>query len=192
MTQLIFITHPEVTIEPDVPVTRWRLSSAGLARMRQFVQSDVVAKVSSIWASTEAKSLEAANVLAAKCGVGVSVTADLGENDRSSTGFLPPQEFETVADDFFAMPHDSVRGWERAVDAQERVYRAASLIIANHNREGDLAIVSHGAVGTLLLSKLLDEPITRMRDQPFQGHYWIATFPNFVVTTSWRPIGPNA
>lgn len=36
------------------------------------------------------------------------------ENDRSSTGFLPPEEFEVVADAFFAQPGVSVRGWETA------------------------------------------------------------------------------
>jgi broad specificity phosphatase PhoE len=190
--QLIFITHPEVIVEPKVPVSRWHLSCAGLARMREFVDLDVVAKVSSVWASTEAKAIEAAGILAAKSGIGVSVAADLGENDRSSTGFLPSEEFEAVANDFFAMPHASIRGWERASDAQERVYQATTLIVAKHNIEGDIAIVAHGAVGTLLLSKLLNEPISRMRDQPFQGHYWIASLPDLVITTTWRPIGPRA
>lgn len=27
------------------------------------------------------------------------------ENDRSATGFLPPPEFEAVANQFFANPH---------------------------------------------------------------------------------------
>ena len=31
---------------------------------------------------------------------------------------------------------------------------------------GDLAIVAHGGVGALLLCALLDEPISRTRDQP--------------------------
>jgi hypothetical protein len=32
------------------------------------------------------------------------------ENDRSATGFLPPPEFEAVADAFFVRPLESVRG----------------------------------------------------------------------------------
>ncbi|WP_112102217.1 hypothetical protein [Mesorhizobium hawassense] len=65
MASLIFTTHPEVVIDPLVPVERWRLSDAGLARMRQFAESPAVAKVTSVWASTEAKAIEAAGILAA-------------------------------------------------------------------------------------------------------------------------------
>ena len=42
----------------------------------------------------------------------------LHENDRSATGYLPPNQFEAMADRFFAEPQASVLGWERAVDAQ--------------------------------------------------------------------------
>jgi hypothetical protein len=45
------------------------------------------------------------------------------ENDRSATGFLPPDEFETVANRLFAEPLVSIRGWERAIDAQLRIVR---------------------------------------------------------------------
>ena len=41
----------------------------------------------------------------------------IGENDRSATGFVPAEEFEALADTFFADPHTSIRGWERAIDA---------------------------------------------------------------------------
>jgi hypothetical protein len=56
--------------------------------------------------------------------VPASKVADLGENDRSATGFLPPEEFERVADEFFGSPEKSARGWERAGDAQVRIVRA--------------------------------------------------------------------
>ena len=34
---------------------------------------------------------------------------------------MPPEEFEYTADLFFAHPEESIRGWERASDAQRRV-----------------------------------------------------------------------
>ena len=100
---LIFVTHPEVEIDPAVPVPRWRLSDRGVARMRAFVASDVVAGVSAVWASTETKAIEAAGLLAARHGLPVQVREDLGENDRSATGFVPPDPFERLADAFFAL-----------------------------------------------------------------------------------------
>lgn len=191
MTRLIFITHPEVTVAPAIPVTRWRLSDTGIARMRTFSEDPVAADVTAIWASTEAKAIEAAGILAARLGLGVAVDPELGENDRSATGFLPPPEFEQMADAFFAAPETSIRGWERAIDAQNRIRQAVDGIIARH-AGGDLAIVAHGAVGTLLLCSYLNQPIDRAMDQPFQGHYWLADLPARTVRHRWLPIAPRA
>lgn len=162
---MIFITHPEVEVDPARPVTRWRLSDEGIARMRTFAETAPPLK--SIWASDETKAIEAAGILAAAQGIGVQIHPGLGENDRSATGFLPPEEFERAADIFFAEPDLSFRGWETAHAAQARVVAAWAQIAA----EG-VAIVAHGAVGTLLRCHLAGLPISRQYDQPGQGHYW--------------------
>ncbi|RVU35989.1 histidine phosphatase family protein [Hwanghaeella grinnelliae] len=190
MRKLIFVTHPEVTVDPQIDVRRWRLSDAGLARMRVFAESTVVANVTSIWSSAEAKAIEAAGILAARFGAGVQVDAELGENDRTATGFVPPQEFEKLADAFFAEPEKSVRGWERAIDAQCRIEKAAGRILAQES-DGDVAVVAHGAVGTLLLCSYLKQPISRAADQPYQGHYWLASLPDLEVLHPWLPIAPR-
>lgn len=52
------------------------------------------------------------------------------ENDRSATGFLPPSEFESVADEFFAKPEVRVRGWEPAIDAQARIRSEVDAVLA--------------------------------------------------------------
>lgn len=191
MTRLLFITHPEVEIDPARPVARWVLAAAGIARMRTFAEGPEAAGVRAVFASSEAKAIEAAGILGGRLGLGVSVAPDLGENDRTATGFLPPAEFEAVADAFFARPDESVRGWERAADAQARIVRAVRRIVAAHADAGDLAVVAHGAVGTLLLCALRGQPISRAADQPFQGHYWAADLPGLVVRHGWRPIAPR-
>ena len=78
------------------------------------------------------------------------VREDLGENDRSATGFLPPPEFERMADAFFANPTVSVRGWERAVDVQARIVAAVRAVAAAEEGAGDILVAAHGAVGALL------------------------------------------
>ncbi len=187
MANLLFISHPEVVIDPAKPVPRWRLSTTGMLRMQHFADSEVPARVSAVWASTEAKAIEGAGILAARFGIGVQVAADLGENDRRSTGFLPAGEFEQVANAFFAEPEVSVRGWERAIDAQQRIRRAVERIVSNH-RGDDLAIVAHGAVGTLLLCSCLGIAISRKHDQPHPGHYWTARLPDLRADHGWTSI----
>src|SRR5690606_7528284 len=100
MQRLLFITHPEVVVDPAMRVTDWRLSDSGLARMRAFCDGPEARGVGAVWASSERKSLQAASLLTESQGLGVQVDPDLGENDRSATGYLAHAEFERVADAF--------------------------------------------------------------------------------------------
>jgi broad specificity phosphatase PhoE len=161
------VTHPEVRVDPDVPVPEWGLSDAGRARLRHLLALPWVPRLTRVVTSAERKARETAAALAAATGLPVGVDPGLGENDRSATGFLPPAEFEATADAFFARPTESVRGWERAVDAQARVVAAVARAV--DGADGDVAVVCHGGVGTLLLCRVLGVPIDRRRDQPGQG-----------------------
>jgi hypothetical protein len=125
MLAIFFITHPDVRIDPNVPVPEWPLNERGRARMRAMAAHPWVGGVRSIFASGERKARDAAQLLAEGLGLqGYSVVDCLGENDRSATGYLLKQEFEATANAFFALPQTSVRGWEPAADAQARISRA--------------------------------------------------------------------
>lgn len=190
MASLILVTHPEVTVDPAVPVPDWGLSDVGRARMVDFAAGPVAQGARAIWASPEAKAAQAAAILAQARNLPVQTDPDLVENDRSATGFLPPPDFERAADAFFARPADSYRGWETARDAQARILRATRRIVARQG-PSDLVIVAHGAVGTLLYCALAGLPIDRRHDQPFQGHYWTAPLPGLEPAHGWRPIAPR-
>jgi len=112
-----FISHPNVQISADVPVPQWPLSELGRRRMRAGLQQPWVAGLSAVHSSCERKALDSAEILAGHLGLPVHTHEALGENDHSATGFLPPAEFERVADEFFARPEQSVRGWETAAAA---------------------------------------------------------------------------
>jgi broad specificity phosphatase PhoE len=185
-----FITHPEVVVDADTPVPQWHLSDRGVHRMRDFSSQTDVGKLSAVWASTETKAIEAAGILAGHFGLAISVHPGLHENDRSATGFLPPSEFDRMANAFFARPEESVQGWERAVDAQARVAAAVNDILQRFSG-ANIALVSHGGVGTLLLCKYLGIPITRAADQPSQGHFWAFEVATRRVIHRWRVIAPR-
>ncbi|KFG70793.1 histidine phosphatase family protein [Microvirga sp. BSC39] len=187
MSVAYFITHPEVFVDPSKPVPQWHLSDQGVQRMRNFASRSDLGHLSAIWASTETKAIEAAGILAGHFGLPVNVHHGLHENDRSATGFLPPPEFDRVADTFFANPQESVLGWERAVDAQARVAATVDEILQGF-KGANIAFVSHGGVGTLLLCDYLKTPISRDLDQPFQGHFWAFEGTSRRVIHQWREI----
>ena len=188
-----FITHPDVVIDPAVPVPDWPLSPRGRARMQSALTLPFVASVRSIWCSEERKAVDGAEILAAHLQLPIRRLAALGENDRSATGYLARAEFETVADAFFAQPAQSVRGWERAIDAQRRIVAAVDHVIAASGAAGgDIAIISHGGVGALLLCHLLGQPIARAYDQPATsgGNMFAFDTGTRRVLHGWRGIDP--
>ena len=110
----------------------------------------------------------------------------LGENDRSATGYLPPEEFERTADSFFAHPTTSIRGWETASSAQDRIVSTVRRISADAPGRR-IAYVAHGAVGSLLLSDLMRVPISRELDQPRQGCWFTFDPTTWSSTQGWQP-----
>jgi broad specificity phosphatase PhoE len=189
MTTVHFITHPEVTIDPAVPVPDWPLSPRGRARMRLALEQPWLAGVRTVFSSAERKARDAAAIIAEHLGLSPIIIEDLRENDRSATGYLPKAEFDSIADRFFASPNESVRGWERAVDAQCRIIDAVQRAIAMAP-EGNIAIVSHGGVGALLLCQLKDSPISRTEDQPGAGggHVYSFDAASRRLLSDWRRI----
>ena len=184
MSVVFFVSHPEVTVDPSVPVPCWRPADKGIRRMRTFAASPRLDGLSAVWASGEAKAIEAAGLPAAEFGLAVGVHKNLGENDRSSTGYLAPPEFEKTVEAFFAQPDQCIRGWERAVDAQERV----ATDILDRSPNGPVALVAHGGVGTLLLCRYAQAAISRAADQPSQGHFWTFDRKTREVRQGWRSI----
>ncbi|MBT1681408.1 histidine phosphatase family protein [Curtobacterium aurantiacum] len=179
-----FLTHAEVVVDPAVAIESWGLSPEGRARAAAAHRLAWTPDSRRIVSSTERKAVETADLLARSVGLPVDRDPLLGEIDRSATGYLPPSEFEAVVDAFFAEPEQSVRGWERAVDAQERIVAAVRRPCAT----GDVTIVSHFAVGALLLAHLRGVPVTRALDQPGMGSVFHFDVPAWRATSGWRRV----
>ncbi|WIB79045.1 histidine phosphatase family protein [Curtobacterium sp. MCPF17_002] len=176
-----FLTHAEVVVAPTEPIESWGLSVDGRARAAQAVDVAWHPGVRRIVSSTERKAIDTAEVLASAVGIAPETDEALGEIDRSATGYLPLDEFEGVVDAFFAAPETSVRGWERAVDARDRIVRAVRRLTAG----GDVTIVSHGAVGALLLADLRGEAVSRTLDQPGMGSVFTFDAVAWCATSGW-------
>ena len=187
MTNVVrYLTHPQVNIDPSIPVPRWGLSEIGKARTEAVTASGLLTGTTQVISSGERKATETAEIIAAKMGVDVEVREAMHENDRSATGFLVPDEFEAMANQFFGQPHTSIRGWERAVDAQLRIVREVEHVLSR-NTPGDVLLVGHGGVGTLLYCHYSGLGIDRAHDQPAGGGCFFAfTSHGRRVLHGWR------
>ncbi|WP_118132949.1 histidine phosphatase family protein [Oceanicella sp. SM1341] len=163
-----YLSHPQVRLDPEIPVPDWGLSDIGRARAEAAAHAPWFAGARSIFSSAERKAVETAQCIGAPRGLAPRIRPAMHENDRSATGFLPPPEFERMADAFFARPDEAVRGWEPAARAQARILRETAAALAEAP-EGDVLLVGHGAVGTLLACALSGQAIARNHDQPAGG-----------------------
>jgi broad specificity phosphatase PhoE len=190
MASILFLTHPEVVIDPAVPVPEWPLNATGRARAERFADLLVGRDVSAVHASTERKAMDGAAIVAERLGLSYTTDEDLGENDRSATGYIAPPEFWEVVGQFFARPHESIRRWERAIDAQARIVRAVTRIARGDETSGDIVIVSHGGVGCLLTAHLQGVPIGQESRPPHPGGGCLLVLdrPALAIRQDWRAI----
>lgn len=190
MPCVYFVSHPDVLIDPEVPVPQWGLSPRGRQRMQAMLAQPWVSGLRAVWCSTERKAIEGAEIIATAIGATPRLLPELSENDRSATGYLAKAEFEATADAFFANPHESVRGWETAADAQRRIVAAITTVMAEAPAGQNVLIVSHGGVGALLLCHLKARKISRKEDQPGAGggNYYCFDRETYALQHGWRPI----
>ena len=88
-----YLTHPQVQIDPTVPVPQWGLSSVGRARTETAANAGWLANTTQIVSSAERKAIETAEIIAGRLGLMIEIREAMHENDRSATGFLKPAEF---------------------------------------------------------------------------------------------------
>ena len=186
----VYLTHPQVAIDPAIPVPEWGVSETGRSRVAALAGKPWVSGIGRIVSSAERKAVETAEILAATAGCKVEIVEEMGENDRSATGFLAPPDFEAAADRFFAEPETSYCGWERAVDAQARIVAAIDHALETHDPSLPVLFVGHGGVGTLLKCHLGARPISRSEDQGPGGGGMVFGFSlvDRQLLCDWTPI----
>ena len=187
------MTHPQVRIDPTVPVPRWGLSDEGRARAEAFARHPLVTAARRVVASTETKAIELAQILAVAIRVPFTTDAEFDENDRSATGYVPAERFEQLADAFFAHPDQSVEGWESAAMVQARIVGAFETALEHHNPDRPILFAGHGAVGTLLKCALDQRVIARDEDQrrighPGGGNVLVIRLSDRALLSDWPPM----
>jgi broad specificity phosphatase PhoE len=130
------------------------LSDEGLLAIERLKQSDFWSNINHIYTNTEQKAIQDALLIGEKFGHTIIKKSCLNENDRSSTGFMPYDEFMRNIYTFFANPHESQLGWETAVDATDRIVSCINQIAQTVDDDDNVAIIGHGVVFGLFLCHL--------------------------------------
>jgi len=150
---LILIKHSLPEIEEDRPAPEWKLSQEGRVRAHKLAGLLEDYRPEVIVSSLESKAKETAEIISKKLHVETRVTQDLHEHDRSNMPYLSQAAFQTSMREFFQKPGELVFGRETANQAYARFYQALHGIL-NEYRNKTVAVVTHGTVISLFVSRL--------------------------------------
>ncbi len=170
MPTAYYFTHTQIRIDPAAPVHDWHLSDEGRARVLRVVNAPWMSRVTRVVASSEYRAIETAHIFAGRRDLPVEIKPEFDDSARPVSDFLSVVDLDTTLDGFFARPQESARpGWESAADAQRRVAAAFDALLDGRTDSGDLVIIGHGRIGTLLLCHLAGLPIAREHLEPTSG-----------------------
>lgn len=155
MSHLILIRHSLPEIDRQKLAAEWPLSVAGRLRGVALAAHVRPYEPARVFSSREPKAVETAQVVAEQLGLSLQVVDDLHEHDRRAVRWVEREQFETTVRRFFNEPDKLVLGHETADQAHARFAQAVKRLAECHPPE-TLAIVAHGTVITLFVSRLIN------------------------------------
>lgn len=138
---------------PELPARQWPLCDEGLRQSERLAQWFKAHLPTQVVSSLEPKARETGKVLASRLKLPFSPAPNLHEHQRGNEPYFPNvSQFEARVRDFFAAPSRLILGEETADQAHSRFSQAVSKVM-NEYLIDDVALVAHGTVITLLVSR---------------------------------------
>ena len=150
---LILVKHSLPEIVEGLPAREWKLSDVGRIRAQELAERLSEFQPEIIVSSAEPKAKETAEIIARNHKLELHIVDDLHEHDRIKTLYLSRDEFQAAIHGFFEEPDVLVFGSETANEAYTRFYQAVHRVL-DSNRNKIIAIVAHGTVISLFVSRL--------------------------------------
>lgn len=151
--RLILVRHSLPEFVVGVPASQWRLSAEGRRRCQQLAERLVSYDLAIVVTSQETKATETGQIVAEVLDLPWETAPGLHEHERGVVkGTGGQEEFQAQIAQLFERPSHLVMGYETADQAHDRFAAAVADVVAQHPT-GNLAIVTHGTVMTLLVAR---------------------------------------
>jgi broad specificity phosphatase PhoE len=160
MKKLILVRHSQPEIVLGVPAGAWQLSAEGRSRCRMLAQQLASHRPSQIVTSLEPKAMETGQIVSGILDIPLVSVAGLHEHERpDAVRSLAQESFRARVAALLERPAELVFGNETADAAHDR-FAAAIASLATRHQEDNLAVVTHGTVMTLFISRAVGlEPV---------------------------------
>jgi broad specificity phosphatase PhoE len=151
--RLSLVRHSLPEFVAGVPASQWRLSAEGRRRCVWLAGRLSAHALAVIITSEEPKAVETGQIVARILDLPCESAPGLHEQERGVVKEIGDQdEFRAQVARLFERPDELVMGCETADQAHARFATAVDRVVAQH-ASGNLAIVSHGTVMTLLIAR---------------------------------------
>lgn len=186
--KLLYLSHPEVKIDPQILVPEWELSDMGRRRLKAACARGWPGRGWRIITSPETKAQQTAEFIANAFSLPLHIHPDMGEVDRSATGYVAHDRHKALADALFDHPETGPEGWESAGAATARITKAFQEVV--DEVADNMLFVGHGAVGSFLWCALTKIALGRAADQTRCGSFWAGEIgpDGFVPLHPWQAL----
>ena len=130
-------------VDPSAPSEEWRLSEEGRRRCEPLAERLVRFEPRVLFASSEPKARETAELVAPPLGLEVQLSDGFRETARRTIGWLAPDDLDRGIRELFERPGELVFGEESAAAALAR-FEAAVAVLPE-----PAVVVTHGTVLSL-------------------------------------------
>jgi broad specificity phosphatase PhoE len=154
MHYLILVKHAMPEIAAGLPSSQWQLSAEGREAAATLAVHLDPYMPCRMFASSEPKAVQTAQVLSDRAGIEFEIRGDLAEHDRSNVPLLSDEDFASGMAEFFRIPDRCVFGTETADQAYARFASAVDDILGCRP-EQNTVVVSHGTVISLFVARHL-------------------------------------
>lgn len=186
MTELIYITHPEVIIDADIDIDSWQISSLGWDRIQNLLLLDFWHIVEKVYTSTEPKAYAIAEEIKKEKGIGFEKIHDFREIDRSSTGMITPiSKYMQVVRSSYENPLSQIKGWESLNSVMLRNSKIVEKLKVKHLRK-TIVIIGHGCAGTTIKCHIKKISPSFQEDPQRTGCYFVADLETNTIINDWK------
>ncbi len=149
---LVLVKHARPEVDPTRPAAEWTLGVDGFEGSRRLAERLRPVGLDLVVSSVEPKAAETGRIVADGLGLTWQTGHDLHEHVRQTARYLSQAMFEASIRRFFDSPSAVVFGEESADAAFNRFSTAVDVLVKAHAGRR-LAVVAHGTVIALLLSR---------------------------------------
>jgi broad specificity phosphatase PhoE len=152
--KITFIRHSKTAIKPDVPITLWGLSDAGIDKARELATKTTIKEVDVFYSSLQTKAIETMLYLAKPNVIPMRTHKDLTEITSFTNRFDADEDhYLRQIKQYYGGEIDRIANGETIDEALDRFMAALEHITNQEHEAKNIGIITHGYILSFLTGR---------------------------------------